>query len=309
MAGQRPCYSKDQLTQYFDRIRLPQRRRKYDVATLQPADALEHLTTLQQYQLAAVPFENLSLHYSSHRQICLHPEDLFQKIVGDNNGRGGYCMENNALFGTVLRSLGFTVYSAGGRVFEEGHWTGWGHMVNLVTIGDQKYAVDVGFGAEGPIMPIPLDRSGTVQKHLSPASVGLDWRNIPETTDPNQRFWVLKYRKSDESEWEPLKYCFTEVEFLPQDYGVMSHFVSTSPRTWFTRVVVVELKIMDESEALVGRLTIQGNSMKRRMGGEVIEATIFESEQDRLDALEKHFGIKFGAADREGIRGMISEIK
>jgi len=79
---------------------------------------LKFLTQLQQHQLCTVPFENLSLHYSSHHTISIDAEYLYSKIVG--NGRGGYCMENNCFFGTVLRTLGFTVYSAGARVNEAG---------------------------------------------------------------------------------------------------------------------------------------------------------------------------------------------
>lgn len=60
-------------------------------------------------------FENLQLHYSSHHSISLDPEHLYTKIVEKDN-RGGYCMENNCFFGTVLRTLGFSLHSAGARV-------------------------------------------------------------------------------------------------------------------------------------------------------------------------------------------------
>lgn len=40
-------------------------------------------------------------------------------------GRGGYCMENNCFFGTVLRSIGFDVYSAGARVKSPSGYGGW----------------------------------------------------------------------------------------------------------------------------------------------------------------------------------------
>lgn len=64
--------------------------------------------------MATVPFENLALHYSPHHSITLDPDFLFDKIV--ERKRGGYCMENNCFFGTVLRTLGFTVVSIGARV-------------------------------------------------------------------------------------------------------------------------------------------------------------------------------------------------
>jgi arylamine N-acetyltransferase len=131
----RPTYSPEQLKQYFDRIGLPQKYhesaiiRKHESPDSETGLAL--LKTMQRYHLAAAPFENISLHYSTHRHISIEPHALFDKIVKRNAGRGGYCMENNGLFGTVLRSLGYDVYSVGARVNEAAehraaskNWTG-----------------------------------------------------------------------------------------------------------------------------------------------------------------------------------------
>lgn len=135
----RPAYTPAQLTAYFTHISLPHITR--DIAFsgpklhANPTNALKFLTELQKYQLAAVPFENLSLHYSQWHGVSLDAGVLFGKIVGEGDGReegkegksyrGGYCMENNAFFGTVLRSLGFEVYSAGARVHEGGTYLPW----------------------------------------------------------------------------------------------------------------------------------------------------------------------------------------
>lgn len=121
----RPVLSPQQTAQYLDRLQIPEDQRIYDVAALKPEHAYQYLALLQKHQLVQVPFENLTLHYSPHRQISLHPEQLFKKIIGDNNGRGGYCMENNGLFGMLLRSLGFKLFSAGARVFDDDIWHGW----------------------------------------------------------------------------------------------------------------------------------------------------------------------------------------
>lgn len=103
----RPTYSKDGLSKYLEYIGLP--------SSFQDGDRnLTNLRTLQQHQLARIPFENLALHYSPDRTIHLDADYLYDKIV--NRSRGGYCMENNAFFGTILRSLGFKVRSVGARV-------------------------------------------------------------------------------------------------------------------------------------------------------------------------------------------------
>ena len=117
--GHRQTYTPEQIQGYYERIRLPAEHRSTNVATIaNTKDGLAFLTVLVKHQLAYVPFENLELHYSSHHSIDLEAEHLFDKIVGRNAGRGGYCMENSALLGAVLRTLGFDVVSIGAKVNE-----------------------------------------------------------------------------------------------------------------------------------------------------------------------------------------------
>lgn len=120
----RPTYTHSQIAKYFDRLQLPANQRIYDVASLNSDEALAYLALLQKLHLVSIPFENLSLHYSPHRHISIHPEAVFQKIIGNHGGRGGYCMENTGLFSVLLHSLGFDCYSAGARVFSE-NLNGW----------------------------------------------------------------------------------------------------------------------------------------------------------------------------------------
>ena len=117
-ASDRPSYSVAQISKYFTHVSLPGNMLYewlFSSMHKRPLDALLFLTQLQRFHLAAVPFENLQLHYSSHHTISLDPSHLYAKIVEKDN-RGGYCMENNCFFGIVLRALGFTVHNAGARV-------------------------------------------------------------------------------------------------------------------------------------------------------------------------------------------------
>ena len=118
-----PVYTSFQLKQYFTRIELPREWQGHEICTLprQPGtldhpQGLEFLRVLQGHQMSAVPFENLHIHYSLQHSVAIEPESVFKKIVTNDNGRGGYCMENNTLFLTVLRSLGYQVYPTGARV-------------------------------------------------------------------------------------------------------------------------------------------------------------------------------------------------
>ncbi|KAJ5985680.1 arylamine N-acetyltransferase 2 [Penicillium canescens] len=84
-------------------------------------------------------------------------ESLFEKIIDSQSHAGGYCMENNALFGTVLRNLEYSITSVGGRVNEAAqpmsaskNWKGPKHD------GYQNYLIDVAFGSNGSHKPVPL---------------------------------------------------------------------------------------------------------------------------------------------------------
>lgn len=219
-------------------------------------------------------------------------------------------MENNCLFGTLLLSVGFSVFSAGARVCDGGQWTGWSHMVNIVTIGDdKKYHVDVGFGADGPIVPMELNKDGSAQSHISPASARLQWKNIDSNTDPNQRLWVYEYKKDQDTDFQTW-YCFTELEFLPADYSIMNYYTSTSPKTFFTRTIVGEKKILSEDgHTLVGNLILNNTDLKWRVKGKKEKEIIFKNEDARVEALAEHFNIHLDTVEKDAIRGLASELK
>lgn len=109
-------YNDDQIKTYFQHVGFD------PPAGLLESDPLCFVASLQAHQIARVPFESLSLHYSKQRLLSLDLRDLFEKIVV--RGRGGYCMELNAFFAAVLRSLGIRLVSAGGRVKIDRGWTG-----------------------------------------------------------------------------------------------------------------------------------------------------------------------------------------
>jgi len=105
------AYTPLQIQQYEAYVGLPGRFRQ---SSNPPLDAA-YLTSLHVHQLAAIPYENLILHYSTHA-VSLDPQVLFKKMITDARGRGGYCMENSILFHHILKGLGFKVYMAGVRI-------------------------------------------------------------------------------------------------------------------------------------------------------------------------------------------------
>lgn len=215
-------------------------------------------------------------------------------------------MENNLIFNIALRTLGYDLYSAGARVKEGPVWGGFAHMCNLVSIGPEKYMLDVGFGPNGPTHPMRLNRDGEVTNHAKPADVRLVWANIDANVDPAQRLWVYQHRVNEDAEWVDM-YCFTELEFLTADYSVMNHYTSTSKNTWFTRKVICAKHVFGkeedgEAEEIVGAVILQ-DDLKWRIKGESVGKQHFEDDKQRVKALKDVFGIELTPSDQAAIAG------
>ncbi|KAM0426305.1 hypothetical protein ACHAPT_008345 [Fusarium lateritium] len=325
--------SKAQLDQYFDRIRLPQEFRiTLDRATfesLTPTEQLKSLFRLQRFHLRSVPFENISLHYSWHRVINVEAKFLFDKMVVQ--GRGGYCMEQNTLFNTILLNIGFDAYLAGSRVYnpKSERFGGFDHCVNIVTVHGHKFIVDVGFGSNGPISPLGMDGAEHEVDHLGSAKMRLRHAPIPQALNQEAKFWIYEQKLEPVANWTPM-YCFTDVEFLPEDIQIMNLKPSTTLTSIFvqrliaTRFVTEEDVIVDDSGTLKvlnsdqcrdvplsGQLILEGNTAKLRRNGQKIFEKVLETESARVDFLQTVLGIgkfELSEAERGAIKGTAAAI-
>jgi arylamine N-acetyltransferase len=312
-------YTEEQIARYLAHIGYHE-----DVRRQVASNPLGCLAALQKHHMARVPFESLSLHYSKSRLLSLNPEDLFAKIV--YKGRGGYCMEVNTFFATVLRSVGFTLISTGGRVKKPHGYTGWyaglstyideaglltdsrDHMVNLVTIEGKRYLVDVGFGSHGPPHPVPLEHDYEFVG-VAPMRGRLEYRSLEEHTDPNQRVWLYSVQDVEGAPWRVM-YHFGEVEFIAGDFEVMNLTTMSTPQSFFVQSVMCMCTLFDEQkETPVGLLILHRGYVKRRVGArsQIIEQ--LGSEEQRVKALKKYFGIVLSQEEQNGIRGLASELR
>ncbi|KAJ5596372.1 hypothetical protein VI817_004332 [Penicillium citrinum] len=316
----RPRYSNAQLHDYFECIQLPQRYRD-SIVLKDPVQAgtKEHglplLQALTRYHACNVPFENLVLHYSSHKSVTLDPTELYTKIV--HRRLGGRCMENNTFFATVLRSLGYEVRNCGGRVAramspypdvrrnQRATYDGWNHMLNLVLLDDEWYVVDVGMGSMGPNLPYPL-RDGFQTTSVAPRLIRVQFRSIAESymTNKSPKLWCFDTCHNPDNgikEWIPV-YCFTDIEFLPQDYEMMSWFTSTNPKSFFTRYVTCTKMLMDESkEQLVGNITLFKDTIRETIGTNRRTMKECRTENERLQALAEIFQVHLTDEEKKGI--------
>lgn len=116
--------------------------------------SLEHLKELQNLHLQGVPFENLDV--IRHRPIYLNLNSIYEKIVLRN--RGGFCYELNGLFCALLQKLGYDAHLISATVLKpNGEWAKADTHATILVHFNEPYLVDVGFGANTPRLPIPLN--------------------------------------------------------------------------------------------------------------------------------------------------------
>src|SRR5262249_34209313 len=87
-----------------------------------PAPTLETLRALPALHAAAITFENLN-------QLMGRPVSVDLAVVQEKilpGGRGGWCFEQNLLFGEALRAIGFPVIDLAARVI-------WGEAEDAIT--------------------------------------------------------------------------------------------------------------------------------------------------------------------------------
>lgn len=214
------------IEQYLSRIGHTGRR--------QPT--LDTLRALHEAHVAHIPFENIDVLLG--RGVDLDPDALHQKLVGDR--RGGYCFEHNLLFGSMLQALGFDVTYLSARVrFGAVGVRPRTHMLLLVTIADDRWIADVGFGSDGLVWPVPFEPAAESAQFLR------SYRLVPEGG-----WWVMQAGRA--GEWSDL-YAFTLDAHERVDYEVLNHYTATHPRSIFRSVLLAQIASPDRRVLLRNR--------------------------------------------------------
>ncbi|MEF3310294.1 arylamine N-acetyltransferase [Paenibacillus sp. GYB004] len=253
---------KPEVRAYLDRI-------GYDG----PADgSAECLARLQECHLHTVPYENFDI--LNRVPISLQIEAIHNKIV--TRRRGGYCFELNALFGWLLRELGYSVTDLFARFWrdEPNPPPKRRHQVLLVTVGDASYLCDVGVGGIVPRRPIRMEE-GLEQ-------VQGDECYRMETDDDFG--WVLCERKR--GAWSRI-YSFSEEPQLARDFVMASYWCENSPDSIFIQNPMVAIRTAE------GRNTIAGGEF-RIFTAEGVRTLVPQTKEAYNEALRTYFGIDLG---------------
>lgn len=243
---------------YLERIGLNKAGLSLDIASLK---------LLQRSHLLAVPFENLDIHWK--RPIVLDLDRFFNKIV--EKRRGGFCYELNGLFNLLLRELGFRTRLISARVFNgTSHGREYDHAAIIVTIGDEEYLSDVGFG----------------DFTAEPLRFVLDVEQGDQTgTFIIRRFddEYLEVAKRDGDIWKG-EYIFKDIARNLTEFTEMCDFQQYSPKSHFSKGKLCS--IMTAS----GRKTLTDLKLITTVEGARSEFEVI-SEDSFAELLDEHFHI------------------
>lgn len=216
----------------------------------------ETLRILQRKHLLSVPFENLDIHWK--RPIVLDVERVYEKIVEER--RGGFCYELNGLFNELLLSLGFKTRLISARVFNgTEHGPEYDHAAIIVTIGDDEYLADVGFG----------------DFTAEPLRYGLGVEQQDDTgTFVIRRFddEHIEVAKKEDGDWKSL-YIFMDITRELSEFADMCDFQQYSPESHFTKGKVCS--ILTEN----GRKTLTDKKFVVTATGEKTERMLESAEE------------------------------
>lgn len=250
---------KPEVRAYLERI-------KYDG----PVDgSAETLAALQECHLHTVPYENLDI--LNRRPLSLEIEDLIEKIVV--RGRGGYCFELNALFGWLLRELGYPVTDFVARFWrdEPNLPPKQRHHVLKVEAQGSFYLCDVGVGGIVPRRPIEMIEGIAHQQ-------GDESYRLERDRDYG---WVLCELYHGKWRW---LYSFTEERKLPKDFIMATYWCENAPDSIFIKDAMVAIRTRE------GRNTIAGEQF-RIFTSDGLQTFVPQTEEEYNEALRTYFGI------------------
>ncbi|MEV0822271.1 arylamine N-acetyltransferase family protein [Nonomuraea rubra] len=214
--------------------------------------------TLRAVHLAhvrAIPFENLDVLLG--RGISLDLGSLQDKMV--TGGRGGYCHEHNLLFAAVLERLGFTVTRHLARIRLGRYHLPRSHAMLTVVAEGRTWLADVGFGGEGLVEPMPFEEGASLESGPWRWRLGRD-----------EHFWVLHAGATELYAFRP-----DEPQF-PSDFEVANFYVSTHPKSPFTRHVLAQRTTAGARVRLEGMSFATGEELagwlRAELGLEIAEA-------------------------------------
>ena len=229
----------------------------------QLAATAETLRRLHVAHLSTFLFENVTI--QRRGVVKTDIESIEEKFL--SRGAGGYCFEQNTLFGTALRELGFDVAWILARV-GSAERRALNHLVVRVEIDGTRWLADVGFGGEGILEPVPIAEGTRVVQSGIEYSLRRDGHH-----------WHLFM--GDEEMYE-----FGDAPHTRGDIEIANWYTSTHPDSIFRKSLTIQRATPQE------RIILRPKVFTRYVAG-VRTDTPIEPSQLRTFAREL-FGIDLG---------------
>ncbi|GAB2988082.1 arylamine N-acetyltransferase [Cyclobacterium sediminis] len=238
---------------------------------------LETVKDLHALHPEAIPFENIDPLIGVPVDLSL--DRVFNKLV--EQGRGGFCFEQNILFGAVLRTLGFNIVGLSARVFweiEEGEIRPRDHMLLLLDLNGVSFLLDVGFGSASFSAPLVLN-------HKDIQDTGYNQYRISLVSG----FYYLEILIKDS--WRLMHRFGLEHQMLA-DYEVVSWYLCTHPQSLFIKDLMVAKSFSE------GRYALHNNQFTvHKKEGESVKQKL-QSVKEIIDILEDKFAIKLPKGEK-----------
>ncbi|KAM9765687.1 arylamine N-acetyltransferase, pineal gland isozyme NAT-10-like isoform 1-T2 [Menidia menidia] len=271
------------LEEYFQRIGFHGSYEKADLPTLR---------LIHKQHVMSIPFENLSIHCGE--RIVMDLQVIYDKIV--RSRRGGWCLENNFLFGWVLREMGFDTTTLSSRVFNSilGDFGPLdSHLINKIIIDGKAYIADVSFGVSSQVRE-PLELvSGKEQTQAAGVFRLIDkgdmW--VLEKTGRKPKVVNPEYAQSSLINRKETKqiYCFRLEPREAEHFFDNSNRLQTDPASLFTLKSICSLQTPTGFKALIG-WTYSEVTYKPEEGVDVLDMReIPEDEMEQV--LREQFSI------------------
>ncbi len=230
----------------------------------------ETLDKLIWAHISTVPFESLDLNMYGIVP-SLNEEDLFHKFV--ELRRGGYCFEQNTIFGALLRDMGFPVYGVCVRLLgRPGPLRPFSHKGCVAEAEGKLWYCDVGYGGPGP--------KGVVEIRAGEQVVGgLTYRG---SFDKRPDAFFIE--RLDPDGWHDVLY-FAVRAIEPCDFEPLNFHIAMRPDSGFRLNRMANLTLPNGSKAL------SGSHYTHRENGQIVEERDVASREELRTLLKEEFGI------------------
>jgi N-hydroxyarylamine O-acetyltransferase len=230
---------------------------------------LSVLNAIHAAHVCSIPFENIDVQLG--RPLTISINDAYRKIVEQH--RGGWCYEQNGLFGWALSEIGFHVTRLAASVMRnpEDDQSAANHLCLLVTCPGEaqlQFLVDVGFGGS-MFQPLLLTER---TYHQSPFELGLK--------QLDDGYWHF----SEDLGSAPFGFYFLTDPGDEQALADKSDFLQNDPSSNFVLNLVAQKRSIDRHTTLRGRVI-------RRVSKDVVKSEILDSPNALVKALFDEFDL------------------